>query len=154
MKSQFLKVVEVNPNWRYAVSVTLDHAPERGEVGDIEEQIWDTFAKLGVSSESVGIIVFKSSTEFMPAPEYESDTPTSDKRYIGFLCLWSGEAEFTEDPAEVAERTRRAYLRYSGGAANSVEFVVLDNCIVEVAVNKPKSSPYIGVSIIGGKKDE
>lgn len=133
--SQLIKYIPANENTRYFFKIALDHAPEQGEIEDIEGRIQSAMMALGVPPEQVGVAVFKSALPagaVMPQEEQPSILGDDDERYLLCVLIRTEEGGFTEDPDIVAGRTIRAFIPYSQLPAENMAAVVLEDAYLEV----------------------
>lgn len=135
--SQLIKHIEADPDTSYLFQVSLDHAPEPGELGEIERQIQDAMAALGVPPEQVSVFPVKSAVqEGMATPQEEEDVPQPGRRYLLFVLIRTEEGGFTEERHEVGERAAKAFAKFAGLSPGDVSAVVLEDAYLEVKIRK------------------
>ena len=140
--SQVIKHIEADPDTSYLFQVSLDHAPEPGELADIENQIQDAMAALGVPAEQVSVLSLKSAVKDGMATPQEEEVPQPGQRYLLFVLIQTEEGGFTEDRGEVGERAARAFAKFAGVSPEDVSAVVLEDAYLEVKIrpSPPKAS--------------
>lgn len=139
--SQIIKHIEANPDTSYLFQVSLDHAPEPGELADIEGQIQDAMAALGVPAEQISVLSLKSAVKDSVATPQDEKVPQPGQRYLLFVLIQTEEGGFTEDRGEVGERAARAFAKFAGIRPEDVSAVVLEDAYLEVKIRQqPKIS--------------
>jgi len=129
--SQFFKMVHVSSDNRYLFRVVIDHAPDRGEVGDIEQKIKRAMFELGVRADRVGVVVAKGDPPFQYV-EYQSDKIFPLDHYLICFMRWTKPGGFTEDVALVEPRMINAYSNYLRVEPDNIRAIVLEDCYLEV----------------------
>lgn len=144
--SQLTKYIQAKENTRYLFKIALDHAPEQGEVDDIEARIQGGMMALGVPTEQVGVFVYKSTITAgtdLPQDEQPRILGDDDERYLLCILVRSGEGGYTEDPDIVVSRATRAFVKYAELPAENVAAVVLEDAYLEVD-KREKSEAMVG----------
>ena len=133
--SYFIKWVKADRRRRYLFTIAIDHAPDRGEVGDIENAVEKDMAALGVSPDQVGVFVVK--TIGWPAVEYQSDVIDTTGSYLIFIMRASEEGAFLEDETEIGKRIIESFVKFAKVERDRVRAIVLDDCYLEVDSYEP-----------------
>jgi len=143
--SQLVKHVHAYEYSTYFFKIALDHAPDPGEVDDIETRIKGAMESLGVPAEQVGVAVFKSALPSgTDTPQTEdTDAVRSDKSYLLCVLVKTEDGGFTEDPSVVAERAVRAFSTFGELPPQNVAAVVLENAYLEVDTKKANRTPVV-----------
>ena len=142
--SQLIKYIEADRYQTYFFKIALDHAPEQGEVDDIEDRVQGAMQALGVPPAQVGVAVFKSALP--PAatmPQEEAVKPVSDRRYLLCILVRTEEGGFTEEPDIVAERSVRAFAKFAELQAENVAAVVLEDAYLEIDTRTSDKTPIM-----------
>jgi hypothetical protein len=137
--TQYIYPVPAIPDCHYLFTIILDHAPEPGEAEGIETEIQTAMNTLGVPSQQVGVLAYKSEL-----PSWTPEEPGTmgreyfpqGARYLVIVMVRTEPGGFTEEPGHVAERAIRSFSRYSGLQAHHIGAVVLENAHVTVDWNR------------------
>ena len=135
--SQLIKRIKAQEEKRYLFTIALDHAPEQGEMENIEAQIQGAMETLGVPAEQIGVTVLKSVAPEgadMRQDEAEQTIWGETSRYLLCVLIRTEEGGFTEEPASVAERAVRAFAKFANLPAENIAAVVLEDAYLEVDV--------------------
>ena len=131
-----IKHIAADSGSAYHLKITLDHAPEPGEISSIEGRIQAAMVRLGVPAENVSFTTMMGAIPDRIDIPQENTPISADGRYLLCILVQTEEGGFTEDPDEVVARAMRGFTKFYKLPGENIAAVVLENVHLEAEIRQ------------------